>query len=330
MPKVLLTGMTGLQTATNRRRDYISFIHTLPDMLEALGYIVYWGAVEEFITYKLSDFDLVLCGLSQWNSRVSAFAYNALLASCHSNVVYYIDDWQLKNIQITDKVLKNLFNDFMVETNKLHKPLTIKLKNTIQNAAEKLQRSKINLIAPTFNWGNPKLLLDKILYPDQYILHTIDPSPFISLKQLRTKNKAKKWVCSSLKDIRNSSFIKKLKLTWPIEYYYNKNYVSEKYLFDEVYSNNYGIISQKYYHAGSGWWRMRFLHSIYSNSILLADQLEVEDIGPAYILRPDTIELATDTQLVKIAANQRDQFLKHQLSKDETLDKFSNIINVNK
>lgn len=330
MKKVLLTGMTGIHVAANRRRDYISFVYTLPMMLETLGYTVHHGTIDNFSYNKLSDYDLVLCGLSQWNSRISLYAYNALLASQHNNVIYYVDDWQLKNIQITDKILDRLFCDFMVETNKNINVTKIKIKKSIRNAAEDFQTKQINLLAPTFNWGNANLLLDKLVLPKQIVMHSIDPSPFINLKQIKSKNKLKHWVCSSLKDIRNSAFIKKQKLTWPIEFYYNKNYVSEHFLFSNVYATNWGILAQKYYHAGSGWWRMRFLHSVYSNSILLAHNDEIKSIGDAYEVEPFTIENMSHNELHNLASRQREQFNSHQLSKKDTLEKFKQILDSNK
>ncbi len=327
--KVLITGMTHVQVNASRRSDYLTPVPLYNEMLKVLGYDVYWGTLND-CNIKLEDYDLVLCGLLHWRSRISGFAYNMLLASQHKNTVFFVDDWQLQGIQMTDKILDNLFDDFMMETNRAIGELTKAIKNKIQKAAESFKLNKINLMVPTFNYGNPSLLVSKLERPEQYILYPIDPSPFVDLKQSTNDKKLKRWVSASLKDISNSSYIKKLKLTWPIEYYHKKNPVSEHYLIDNVYPNNWGIVAQKYYHVGSGWWRPRYLHAIRSNSIMLACSEEVVYIGDAYMIRQDIIEQMSNKKLNCLAQQQREQFLSHQLSKEATLEKFNKIININK
>lgn len=318
--KVLFTGMTGIHVRANRRRDYISFTHVLNIMLRKLGYEVYWGTLYDFSNMKLNDFDLVVCGLSQWNSRISAFSYNVLQCSAHKNIVYYVDDWQLRNIEMTEKVYDRLFDTFMLQNNRMTSILT-KDKKQLQQMARFFMSHQLPLIVPTFNWGDPNILLDNMTNPNNFKLFPIDPSPFIDLHHIKNKIKYKQWICSSLKDIRSSSFIKKLNLTWPIEFYYNKNYISEQKLFTDIYSKNWGIIAQKYYHAGSGWWRMRFLHAINSGSILIADPQEVSCIGTAYDIYPNVIEKMDTKSLRLLADAQRDLFNNKMLSKYDTLAK---------
>ena len=325
MKKVLFTGMTGIHVAANRRRDYVSFTHILHIMLTKLGYEVYWGTMYDFNYMNLSDFDLVVCGLSQWNSRISAFSYNVLRCSAHSKIIYYVDDWQLKNIEMTDKVYNRLFDKFMLQNNRMTGILN-KDKLHLQQLARIFKDVQLPLIVPTFNWGDPSLLTNNMANPKNFELFPIDPSPFVDLHRIKNKIKYKQWICASLKDIRNSSFIKNLKLTWPIEFYYNKNYVSEEKLFTDVYSKNWGVIAQKYYHAGSGWWRMRFLHAIYSGSILLADSDEVSCIGTPFIIEPNVVESLSTKQLQLLANKQRELFNDKMLSKQDTLVKLEEII----
>ncbi len=325
MKKVLFTGMTGIHVAANRRRDYVSFTHVLQTMLTKLGYEVYWGTLVDFSHMKLSDFDLVVCGLSQWNSRISAYSYNVLQCTAHKNIIYYVDDWQLRNIEMTDKIYDRLFDNFMLQNNRMP-AISVKDKRHLQQMAKFFKGHQLPLIVPTFNWGDPSILLNNMTNPNNFQLFPIDPSPFIDLQLTKNKIKYKKWICASLKDIRNSSFIKGLHLTWPVEFYYNKNYISEQKLFTDVYSKNCGVIAQKYYHAGSGWWRMRFLHAINSSSILIADPSEIGCIGEPFRLTPNFIESMTSSQLQTLAVEQRITFNHKMLSKQDTLTKLEEII----
>jgi len=94
--------------------------------------------------------------------------------------------------------------------------------------------------------------------------------------------------------------------TWrPVEVYGPKNY--ERLKEPEVVqrcAEARGVISQPYKQAGSGWWRVRFIHAVWAEAVLLADPREVAALGDPYHQPVHIIEAMTDSQLDDLARAQ--------------------------
>lgn len=313
--KTLLTGMTTLQSNGYKygpKYDYISFTHLLYEMLHELQYDVEWRP------FQIGDehrFDLILCGLSNMRSRICGDAYSILYAIEEAKMLCYVDDWQISGIFKFN--VETLFDDFMMSNNKLNVYKENKLQHIIQYGLNKLLfTTSYNILIPKFNFGDiNKLILGTTLYTSQ--LKCVDPSPFAEELQIEIPDvKEKRWVCASLRDRRNNYYGYK----WPIDFYFNRKYITENELVTNVYPKNWGIISPSYYHAGSGWWRMRFLHSIWSKSILCASDDEVKDLGNSYMFNIDEVENYSNIKLKELVKNQAQSFYKFLMNKKDTLE----------
>lgn len=322
MKKVLLTGMTRVQCGEQVKMNYMSAPIAFKIMLEQLGYEV----IQKHYDPKEKDdnvYSFILCGLSAWHSVSAVYGYNVLLLSQkynYDNILYFVDDWAVHKLKVQPSVTNNIFSDFKLKVNKL-KDLSIKDEDCILKSLCRFKDKPYNLLAPMFNWGEHNILTKNLPHVN---LLPIDPSAFIKLSQVNVNKKNKIWVCASLYD--NQKYIDKLDLQWPVVNFHSKQRIGELDLLD-VYAKDYGIISPKYGHAGSGWWRMRFLHAIHIKSILLAHKKEVEKLGDAYVFDVHEIEKYSPKQLSELVNEQKRSFEKYNESKDTTLDKLRGHIN---
>ena len=72
------------------------------------------------------------------------------------------------------------------------------------------------------------------------------------------------------------------------------------------YNERWGILSPPYPHAGSGWWRSRFLYAARIGSILVTDKGEGDPLGDAYKLTVADVEKMSDAELEAAAKAQAD------------------------
>jgi hypothetical protein len=132
--------------------------------------------------------------------------------------------------------------------------------------------------------------------------------------------KQRRWILASLPD--QSGWVRKLPTTWPVEIYGHKN--SGRPRMEEIeivrrYASSWGVLSPKYKHAGSGWWRSRFKYAVDAGAIMLADPVEVDGLGAPYstamgALR--TIEEFDEKKLRTVAELQADCFLSRMWSEE--------------
>ena len=73
----------------------------------------------------------------------------------------------------------------------------------------------------------------------------------------------------------------------------------------EFYNRHWGILSPPYPHAGSGWWRSRFLYAAHVGSILVTDKGEGDPLGDAYKLKIPDVEKMSDIELHEAAMAQQ-------------------------
>lgn len=327
MKRALITGATnkhiGHVTKTNQ---YVSAVNLYKPMLTNLGYQVEHRPIN--IHEDGSKYDLILCGLGCLNSLVSGHGYDTIHLMQYDNVMYYIDDWQVKPIfSSLNNAYNNdsLFTDFMQNVNKYK--LSQDTRKRLMKNLETFLKSNPYILFPMFNWGNDYIMYNHLEKTFPFRMLDIDPSSYVSLPKVRVDYTQKKriWLCASLK---KPKLPKHWGFGWPITYFNRQDgSISESKLFTEYYTRYWGNVATKYPHAGSGYWRMRYLHSINSLSILLADEQEVKTLGNSFLTPLSIIENKKIDYLRDIANVQKKSFLPYQSSKKDTLVIFDDHIN---
>jgi hypothetical protein len=170
------------------------------------------------------------------------------------------------------------------------------------------------LVCPMYAWGNRALVrkrLPKTVSP----VEALDPSSTIydSLvphDPLPPEEKKREWVLGAL--MPHDTWVEKNRFTWPLSYvgsrkmirtYGGQRFKTESDVIDH-YNQHWGILSPPYPHAGSGWWRSRFIYSARVRSVLVADKGEGDPIGSAYKVRIADVERMSTEQLVALAEEQ--------------------------
>lgn len=193
---------------------------------------------------------------------------------------------------------------------------------------ERWQRGMI-AVAPMYAWGD-RSIVRKHFAKSANGIEPLDPSSTIySLiaphQALPPHEKKRAWILGAL--MPHDTWLQKKDYTWPVEFMGAKGMV-KKYGGERVktesdvidrYNRVWGILSPPYPHAGSGWWRSRFMYAAKVGSILVCDKGEGDPLGSPYKLTMRQVEAMTDEQLAEAAAAQADA-LRPYMPSPETFD----------
>jgi hypothetical protein len=124
--------------------------------------------------------------------------------------------------------------------------------------------------------------------------------------------KERKWVLGAL--MPHDTWLEKKKPEWPVEIIGSRKLIKKfggQRLDSEAdvlsfYNDYWGILSPPYPHAGSGWWRSRFMYAARVGSILVTDKGEGNPLGKPYKLTIKEVEAMSDIELAEAAKAQGD------------------------
>jgi len=334
--KVLLTGYTAQHIGSTRTHvKYGAVTDMYADILRLGGCEVDHRRV--LPNEDLTGYDLLLCGQVSPATLGASYLYGALDAigrAKKSNVglMFFLDDWQTHNIvsglKTFHKVPTRVVRDSAVGCRKNHDWATANIDRIYPVIDALNTRPWPATIVPKFSWGTG-LSVVKGLNSREWIW--ADVSAFAqdyntSIPDDSDRERA--WVLGTLSD--QTKWLDKLGLNWNVHYIGTKRTKAEKVLSEvelcDVYANSWGVLAAKYPHAGSGWWRNRFIHAVRTRSILLADPLEVSELGESYLKNPSEIESMTTSQLRELADAQRDVFYSKETPKEQVIDTIMNAV----
>lgn len=174
-------------------------------------------------------------------------------------------------------------------------------------------------VVPMYAWGNRAPVAQRMRKksPSLPPIEALDPSstiyPLIGAHTpLPADEKKRAWVLGAL--MPHDAWVERREWEWPIEYMGAKAVIkkhggervkTESDVIDR-YNQNWGILSPPYPHAGSGWWRSRFMYAARVGSVLVCDKGEGDPLGPAYKFKPQHIEAMSSEDLAAIAWAQAD------------------------
>jgi hypothetical protein len=133
-----------------------------------------------------------------------------------------------------------------------------------------------------------------------------------AVEPLPSQDKERAWVLGAL--MPHDDWLAKKNPEWPVEIVGSRKLIrkmggqrldTEQDVL-EFYNKRWGILSPPYPHAGSGWWRSRFLYAARIGSILVTDKGEGDPLGDAYKLTIADVEKMNDVELDAAAKAQAD------------------------
>ena len=294
--KILITGYTNrMFGSTKIRRDYVTFVYLLEDILKEMGHEVHRRQIDIGDNTDFSlVYDFAFCGLAPLNSitagkvpethhvaelmkgRLCWFADDWSFCGFGKSVKYSLSRWEgylsYKNFPYSSKVL---------ERTKEQLDLLVRIENPDNNAP---------VLAPMFPWGDHEFLMRENFNAR---LYTVDPSPWLkypSISVPQPHEKQRKWVMAALSN--HSAWINRQRFGFPVEYVGNKN-LGAQLTEDQtiqLFADCFGVLSTGYPSAGSGWWRTRYLNAVWAESPVYSDQADAAIMGEPFRGNPREFE----------------------------------------
>jgi hypothetical protein len=156
-------------------------------------------------------------------------------------------------------------------------------------------------VCPMYSWGDHRKVLREIRCAPGRITY-LDPSPHIlddvvALMQGEPLSQGDvrlgEWTLPAL--MPHQEWVERCGVRWPVTYFGSRKLKAERLktehdVIREV-ARREGLLSPKYHHTGSGWWRSRFIYAAALGIVLGADPSEAGDaLGEPYQLTPRQIE----------------------------------------
>jgi hypothetical protein len=287
----------------------------------------------------LSQYDVSIIGVGMFGSQNYSGEIFASLYAIHKskNVLLFFEDWKIKEtMRSLTRILdeKTFNNDLKKVIGGLPFYGHIDDPNFDADIAKQVIKNivdgKYNALIPAFNWGDKTLVKDILKCETVY---NVDLTPYVLENwniplQVEPKPKVKKHMLASLVD--HSRWVKKNKLTWQVDYFGTKSLkapqlATETEVFEK--SGEYcSILCPEYPHAGSGWFRIRYIYAAIHKCILLSSPKDLEALGLKK-LRHFNIERCSDNDLQYYAEEQSKAILSYMCTKEQFDEKIDQIVN---
>lgn len=329
MAKVILTGMTALQcTPPAERRVAITKLDVprmIANELIAQGHTVDWRWITlgEDLPAKYDAAIVCAAPITSLNSRKGALGTLWALQSELPTAVFF-DDWQFGATINTMRQFYKTFEKrlykvmggapFYCDPKRYPVDEVRRYESALRAAAELFNDrpwpERWHPLVPTFAWGDRSVVAQKMKLPS---VDFVDPTPGV-LPQVtlpdRPYVKERRWLLASL--MPHEDWVEKQGFSWPVDLIGGKNRGQERLKTEsdvvQRVAEHWGVLSPKYDHAGSGWFRARFLYAAWVGSVVFGDARETAPLF-GYHAPVSVVESADSGELVQLAARQRELLL---------------------
>jgi hypothetical protein len=355
--KILLTGFNKAQCTKDfffrQQLKVTSTQYSLYAALTDMGHDVEQRPVSP--GEDLSSYDKIIVFIHTPQSYCQ-FLYGGMYAVGFDpdKVILGIDDWQCDSI--VKQVQRMLDDEFGTRQHDPYREYLLALYQGSESVEELKKWENIYvrglqvitagdkfLLLPGYQGGNrdPQFLLKRDWTPEK--IKFFDPNPYnyrrtpengflsggisevMGVERTPAHQKKKQWVFSSLVQGKTRKWLEKAGASWPVQIYggLRGEFKSERLEESEMcraYMENWGCLTPRYYHAGSGFWRPRALQVADAGSIMVCDSAEGWIYSEAHVgLTAKIVESMDDTQRENLAKSQREGFLdNHPIDKNRT------------
>lgn len=327
-PRFLVTGSTPVQCGSEKTKlKIVTAIQGYVEALRELGYNVDWRAVRP--GEDLRNYVGVMTALNKVNAIASGNVYGALWAlSSRQDAIVVIDDWQTEEIR----------SGFKTYARSRERAFRLRSGGDVEDQLFALiQTLAVDpwpqpTLVPLFDGGRAELLK----LPATAIV-PVDPTTFVKRYAPQPSHERRHlWVQASLAAKRVPT------AAWLV-YHLGaldrgkggvgrsgddaQERVPEEDLMG-IYGRAWGVLSPPHPHAGSGWWRVRYLMSADAGCVLSADPREAAVLGEAYEIASDRaeVERLSDSELGELAAAQADRLREIAWPRERVLQTLDDLI----
>lgn len=329
--RILLTGITTQHIGKDPRLNYDHLTKMYARALTTVGYQVEHRQVvpEE----DLTPYDAIMVGLGPVNGTAARYTYGAMDAIVRARqsgaaLVFFCDDWQVQLILSALGTMvrgpERFVKDFLAGARTDWEWARANRDHLMVGVQAMFERQWPTTILPLYSGGDTSKLVqkDKVKVPTRNMVG-VDPTPYGVEYAPDVPPDDQKWGAWVLGTLSNQQdWTGTLGLTWPMAYHGGRASKSEKGALSErelvqLYANSWGVLSAPYWHAGSGWWRLRHQHAVQARSILLCGNGELDFMGDAYRITAPDVEGRTVPQLRELADAQAEAFNKQSWSAEQ-------------
>jgi hypothetical protein len=323
--RILVSGLTGAHSG-RVRRGVVGRMNPVEFVVRALrdaGHEVDWTG------YKLQDeltgYDLLWFVLSPPKST-SAMNYGlgglSLLGRWRGRYVLQIDDWNLRHIfndtrsllrapgetlyRVIDKETGELF--FRGEQAETVRRYEAYVTEGLRRMIGANTGAVGGIVTLAYGWGDLTRLVGELpLGLRRVRLVRIDPSPAVYeiIRDQSVVTKERRWVMAAL--AKHETWLRRRvdSARWPVTILGADGKKTDEAGVYVAYRESWGALSPPYPHAGSGWWRTRFIYAAAAGTVLVCENSEADALGSCYRLSMQDIERLDDTGLREVSEGQR-------------------------
>lgn len=300
--RVLITGMTPTQCGSPGRFKWLVVPALFAAALRRAGHQVEHRLPAP--NEDLTPYDVILMGLVPPGSIAARHVYVAMdviyrAKASGAALLFYVDDWQF------DKIMSGCRNKHR-QPHGLY--TTIKGRTYREWGETEEGRSRVALsmqalatrpwpvtLAVAFPWGD-HTKLDKL--PAKKTVY-LDPSPLCwsTISQMHDRvtpaeDRTRRWVLASLSN--HQQWVRDQSLQWPVEFIGPKQtgatYTLKEHEIVQLVAQSWGTICPPYHHAGSGWWRPRYLYTASTGAVAMPAREDATYLGETYQIPAHAIE----------------------------------------
>lgn len=353
--KLLVSGNTTQQIGRGTRLKYGAVIDLFVAALRDAGVEIDHRVIEP--GESLDGYDALWLGMSPVNAISARYTFGPLDAYQRAvaegkPVVFWIDDWQTQLLNSSFKTFLNkpwrmvkepghAVQDSRYGIEWARRPENL---DRLVKGLDLLKNSPWpQTVAPFYTWGEHLQIFKKHPQVTAENLVAVDPSRYVEFYPIHPapdEQRKRQWVFGILSNqlewLESVGLHgpRKTDARWDIAHAGGRASKADGSLKEpdlvQLYSECWGVLSAPYWHAGSGWWRNRFVYAAYAGSVLAGDPREGYACDPSYGYPPDVVETFTTSQLRELADAQKTALLSKMPSKEyvqqQLLDVFAKAI----
>jgi hypothetical protein len=271
----------------------------------------------------LSGYDLIVLVLNQalsFNTRHGVLGALWAAQQTDTPIACYVGDWQqrawISHLNTIQRKGPTYLNRKIQGTRLYHtedEETTNRYADQIMAGAARITNpwpENWQSIIATFGWGDWTQFTETLPQTMAQV-NCVDFSPFgleliEEIPELPAVRQ-REWLLPSLSP--QDKWVEKQGITWPVNYLGSRKLKAERVTEQEVLNRvnlNLGTLSPRYtYLMGSGWWRIRYVYTALTGSIIAGDPKEAGCLGPEFQYTPAEIEQLSDAELTALGPAQK-------------------------
>lgn len=310
---IYFTGSTALQAdkVKKPRIHKLNVPKGIVALMREAGHEVTWDVLHPGDDWVKQP-ELVWMNISSPCTVNSPFALHAtwtIYKAITENIplIIFFDDWQFKTMFSAYRTFVKLGERQLLKTmggTSLYPPAdiarAIEVLPQLQMAGRWMNdglQGAVGVIPKYRLWGDAQLAVAKM--PNNPTIMELDPTSLIELPEMEITPKERKWLLASL--MPHVNWLERQHLNWPVDFVGSMKMKAPRLKTEQdVVRENakyWGTLCPTYPHAGSGWFRTRFVYSAYVGSILYCGPEDAKALGSAYQNGAWLLESLSDEEL---------------------------------